>query len=357
MNDSTSGIFLTDIKGYPELEGSLIKSFESEKSFAMVIPGFYYCNDSRQYVTIGYCLNNLINFANKKMSEIDNNFQIIQSLSPELAYMNYLDKKNCGSKENIVSFWIGRTCKISVLQNASQNLGTGIFLNPRIIITNNHLFLNERKVVQRFTARGKVYSKLDKKWIYFEKILTSKGGFDIAFIFLEEEASLNPVPNCNLDDLFIGERLLKKGEKIKTSGHPIFEPGCYDGYSYISEGRIQGFDHYKKLNQVLICYSGYIFSGNSGGPVLTESGELVGLTFCTLKRLNEEVLNEVSLCVNLNSIYKELQNLIIMKNKSISSDNKIFKKMKLINYKANKKLNDLQAFWSPEKDLINFVNL
>ena len=42
-----------------------------------------------------------------------------------------------------------------------------------------------------------------------------------------------------------------------------------------------------------------IFCGNSGGPLLDAQGRLMGIVFCTLKMGDSQVINEMTLSVNM----------------------------------------------------------
>ena len=65
---------------------------------------------------------------------------------------------------------------------------------------------------------------------------------------------------------------LSRGDKITIAGFPNYWPG---DTAYIAEGKITAFRNVSTIRRILI--SANIVAGNSGGPVLNESNEVIGI--------------------------------------------------------------------------------
>lgn len=134
--------------------------------------------------------------------------------------------------------------------------GTGFFINPHgQLITNRHLL--SRAVFCGVLGRGAEPLRVDR-------VLAEAGDLVLVQIALpagEKARSLQlrrrpPVP----------------GEAIRVEGYPLgVGPAT-------AEGRVVGFRHKPYHGSLSFEIDAPTFSGNSGGPVLDEAGEVVGVT-------------------------------------------------------------------------------
>lgn len=333
-------VLFTDLKGFPELEGSILRNLRTNFPLGIVVPGFFYMMDSRQYITLGYTLKYLVPYVKKlfeKKSEIS-------QISPV--------KENADSENlKLLNFWRKRTCKISIIKNLSRETGTCVLINSRLIMTNRHLFETEEE--ESDFREAYVHSKFDNKKIKIAKILKSKGGFDISFCILETPASLiseefmPPIPVSNNE--------IESGQIIWSIGNPIFDSGFLDYEAFISKGSILGYDSHSQFKKVLVLFSTLIFAGNSGGPIVSEEGQLIGLVFCNLQT-PKGVINEINLAVNTISIADEL-NYLIRNGNDVQDIELFINNMQLFACKNNEELSNSVEFWKPSKRILDFSKL
>ena len=147
--------------------------------------------------------------------------------------------------------------KILVITNCDQNgkvesIGAGFFIRPGIIVTNCHVIAGAKKL-NIITNKG--------KQIVLDGIIAADGVLDIALLKTKDETG-EPV---NLG----AANELKREDALIAIGHPL-------GVTYSVSTGI--FDNVTKNQDVMFLKNRLPLSpGNSGGPLLNEKGEVVGI--------------------------------------------------------------------------------
>lgn len=146
--------------------------------------------------------------------------------------------------------------------NSATGIGTGFVLDKNLIVTNHHVISNGNITM----VRGKTSQKL-----YKAKVIASDAFSDIALVTLDDWDDF-VATNLPADLDFISSRGLKIGSKVWSIGHPWgLEWSVSQGVVSSPSRRMDGNLNY------MIQTDTRIFQGNSGGPLLDESGNVVGV--------------------------------------------------------------------------------
>ena len=160
--------------------------------------------------------------------------------------------------------------------NELAKQGSGVVLNDKgYVVTNYHILSGcERLEIMH-----------GKEIIPYVDIIGINVEKDILILKIEQKK----FPSVKLGDV----KLLKVGQRVYAIGSPMgFE-------NTISEGIISGLRSYEDLRKNYIQITASISSGSSGGAILNDKGELIGISTLTAKEgqnLNfavpiDEVLN------------------------------------------------------------------
>ena len=142
-----------------------------------------------------------------------------------------------------------------VIQIATPySIGTGFFLKwPKLIITNGHVVRGNREVV----VDGDIFGK------QLVRVLYADPKFDLAF--LEVPAGVE------LPEVFLAKgKKVSEGDQIIAIGHPF-------GFKYTAtQGIVSNTMH--EFNDIqYIQHDAALNPGNSGGPLVSRDGEVIGV--------------------------------------------------------------------------------
>lgn len=134
--------------------------------------------------------------------------------------------------------------------------GSGFLFKGGFVVTNYHVIVGATKILVKFSE----YVKID-----VEKIVATNATIDFAILKIKMDAHIgvNPLKLGNSDKLTIGD-------KIFSLGNPTGETSLE---KTVTEGIISAFRPEK--NQIQM--STRITHGSSGGPVINERGEVIGI--------------------------------------------------------------------------------
>jgi S1-C subfamily serine protease len=150
--------------------------------------------------------------------------------------------------------------------SSSQRSGTGWFINPTHIVTCWHVVENtsEQTIVYENGAKVKA------------KIIAYDSGSDIAILSVSPQSS-------NDSFLTIQTRIARISDKVFTIGFPI--PSLLGSSQKYTEGTIsatKGIGNDSRFYQI----STPLQPGNSGGALVNEAGEVIGITAAMLDSLS-----------------------------------------------------------------------
>ena len=132
--------------------------------------------------------------------------------------------------------------------------GTGFYLKEyNLIVTNEHVVHDNKKVIVKLNGNEK----------QFVKVIYIDNKYDLAF--------LEVPPNCNLPEVKLGSKLeLVEGDTVIAIGHPF-------GFKYSATRGIISNTNHKENNTTYLQHDAALNPGNSGGPLINENAEIVGV--------------------------------------------------------------------------------
>ena len=171
-----------------------------------------------------------------------------------------------------------------------QSLGSGFLVSPNIIATNFHVIENSHGGYVKLVNKDEVYE--------IDGVVGYNIEYDLALIKIADNSGT---------PLTLKSPVVNIGQKIFAIGNPLGLEGT------ISDGIISGLRDFEDFS--LLQISAPISPGNSGGPVVDENGEIVGVatfTFSEGQNLNfavpvkylKELLNNRTPLVSLASLVK-----------------------------------------------------
>lgn len=354
ISSSSEGVFRLDIRGYPELEGSLVQG-QSIPFLGVALPGLFHCGNEREYVSFCADLSLLL----------PNIFYPIQpaplSLSYKMQRWLYNRLKSVASyplqKKNSFEFWSQRTCKINTYNKLTLESSTasGVLLNSNLVMTNRHLTDNVQ-------INGRVYLPGSRLSAEIDSVILLKGSLDLCFLVLKTHIKDNSLKNIpSFYRLFADS--YKNGSDTYSFGYPpsnyrkkeaVFTASKGDLLSYWhlrdTTGNMQNYLRQKFAKEpVLLLVSNFIMNGNSGGPVLDAEGRLLGLVFCNMNMGEKGVVNEIAMAVNI-GLFRSSLYQVLKTSHSRKWYEQFFAKNRVLNYK-NKKIDSASEFYLPDEFL------
>jgi S1-C subfamily serine protease len=142
--------------------------------------------------------------------------------------------------------------------------GTGFFVTPTVVITNHHVIEDAKRVEITF----------QNDFTLSARVVAQDASNDVAVLIVEGlESRVKPFPLGRTQGT-------KEGEKVYTVGFPLSTD--LSARHKISEGMINGLTGMKD-DPTVFQISIPIQPGNSGGPLITADGRIIGITSSGLK--------------------------------------------------------------------------
>lgn len=164
---------------------------------------------------------------------------------------------------------------------SEHGLGTGFLINDM-----GHIVTNEHVIHKRTKVFVLLQQEDGEMHVLPAKVLGSDARTDVAVVKIEDTDRIFPY-------LHLGDsHKLRVGEKVVCIGNPM---GIH---STVSEGIISGLNrNHFSTNDFALPIEGFIQTdaatspGNSGGPLLNASGEVIGIISWKFRRLGYENLS------------------------------------------------------------------
>lgn len=146
------------------------------------------------------------------------------------------------------------------------SVGTGFYLKShKIIVTNEHVVRGNRSVV----IKGQTFKK------HLTKVIYCDPRFDLAFLEVKEDME---IPNV---DLLEDIEKMNEGDRVIAVGHP------YSFKYSFTQGIVSNLNQLQPDNDVpYIMHDAALNPGNSGGPLVNEQGNIVGVNTFIVKEGN-----------------------------------------------------------------------
>lgn len=143
-----------------------------------------------------------------------------------------------------------------LLEAGDAFYGTGVWLDPYTIVTNNHVACNEGNPITRaYSADGEMTWSMDTFDVYCSKY------YDLAI--LSPHFPNHDIDSLRLDDAEIGDR--------------VFSYGAGQGVLSFKQGRVGELESPVEDEHPLTSWGITANPGDSGSPVFNDDGDLVGL--------------------------------------------------------------------------------
>ena len=163
------------------------------------------------------------------------------------------------------------------VMNDSMKIGSGFVIDNKLVLTNNHVVSDSSKSYLVITDDSRQF---DVQTIHVDPVN------DIALLVLGSCHKKNSIDDkefvdcedVNLQPLEIGDSdLLAEGQSVIAIGTPL---GEFAGS--VTTGVISGLNRSIKNYEQVIQTDASINFGNSGGPLLNLSGQVIGINFATV---------------------------------------------------------------------------
>ncbi len=241
---------------------------KNNKALKFFLIFFVLCVFSIFVLAAIYLLISKIDFGGEERASVEKSVEVIVK-SEESVVTEVVEN----SMDAVVSIAIQQVELIprEGLVDKVNSIGSGFIVDPSgVIITNQHVVSDSSADYKVITNDGKEYSVV--------KILDDDIN-DIALLKIEAE---------NLLSLSLGDSdNLKPGQLVIAIGTPLGEyagsvtTGVVSGLNRSVTARSQGFWGVAKIYEDVIQTDAAVNPGNSGGPLLNSSGEVIGVNFAT----------------------------------------------------------------------------
>jgi S1-C subfamily serine protease len=146
--------------------------------------------------------------------------------------------------------------------------GTGMVLTPGgIVLTNNHVVANTSSLTAQLAGRGPVYQAV---------VIGVDPSQDVALIQLEGASGLPTTPFDLSGSLAVGDAVTGKGNALGRNGAPVVATGTVTSLDETIQVQDEAATIVETLDGV-ICFDAPIQPGDSGGPLLNSSGNVIGM--------------------------------------------------------------------------------
>ena len=150
-----------------------------------------------------------------------------------------------------------------VLLDMKASKGSGFFVEPNIIMTNNHVVASSDSTIVRFRDGRKIDGK----------VIARNDKIDLALVEISGEEWDNFENKPKPMDFCPDVNKLPLGTRVVTIGHPLLfdwiaSEGIISRNNFVYSG---GYAYY-------IVSDNKVYQGNSGGPMIKDTGCVVGIS-------------------------------------------------------------------------------
>ncbi|MDA3130109.1 S1C family serine protease [Aliibacillus thermotolerans] len=183
------------------------------------------------------------------------------------------------SQNETIQDWRESVVVIHGTSRIGQTKGTGFFIDENGLLLTNHHVVDDLAYVGVTTENGEVFEG---------ELVASDEELDLALVSIEAR---------NMPTLPLREETIPSGEHIFVIGNPL-------SFTKIAnEGEVMA-DHQVVANRLGITAP--IYRGNSGSPVITETGEVTGVVYAKTT-IQDQLQQPVGLAVKIEDVHSFLE--------------------------------------------------
>ena len=191
------------------------------------------------------------------------------------------------------------TVLVLAQQSMGLSMGSGFFISQRHIVTNGHVVGDAAQAFVTNKATGKVLTA---------RILhrIEEGGHDVAVLELDAPAPITPLTFCFS---------VQRTERVSAWGFPGAVTGDDPKFKALLEGNTASVPEVvysdgsvnvvQERDPAIIVHSATVSQGNSGGPLVNQAGQVVGIN--TFIKLDGESYRQSSIAVVSSAVARFLQ--------------------------------------------------
>ncbi|HJA78155.1 serine protease [uncultured Desulfovibrio sp.] len=191
------------------------------------------------------------------------------------------------------------TVLVLAQQSRGLSMGSGFFISQRHIVSNGHVVGDASLALVTNKATGKVL-----KARILHRI--EEGGYDFSVLELEQPAPITPLTFCFS---------VQRTERVSAWGFPGAVTGDDPKFKALLEGDAASVPEVvysdgsvnvvQERDPALIVHSATVSQGNSGGPLVNQAGQVVGIN--TFIKLDGESYRQSSIAVVSSEVARFLQ--------------------------------------------------
>lgn len=191
------------------------------------------------------------------------------------------------------------TVLVLARQSRGLSMGSGFFISQRHIVSNGHVVGDASLALVTNKATGKVL-----KARILHRI--EEGGYDFSVLELDQPAPITPLAFCFS---------VQRTERVSAWGFPGAVTGDDPKFKALLEGNAASVPEVvysdgsvnvvQERDPALIVHSATVSQGNSGGPLVNQAGQVVGIN--TFIKLDGESYRQSSIAVVSGEVARFLQ--------------------------------------------------
>jgi S1-C subfamily serine protease len=186
------------------------------------------------------------------------------------------------AKQKVVYLHVGNAWSTGIIVSDSGHILTNAHLVKPFLKPNSMELVDHTQIVAMVTSDIGDLNKNRKLYAASIISVSLQGSYDIALLHIDKKTK---------DYFNLAHRTeLRRGMDVFVVGYPLFQPLSTSGAirrPTCTKGTLASIVHTRDKTPCLVQTSALVHMGNSGGAIINDHGELVGLVTSNIKHLND----------------------------------------------------------------------